>query len=63
MFIWGDAQKKYQYYRTFSALTLSATTPLALMSSFSNGLIAWATLAPNPLPSSNQIMYGMLDDS
>jgi hypothetical protein len=63
MFIWGDSQKKYQYYRTFSALTLSATTPLALMSSFSNGLVAWTTLASNPLASSNQIMYGMLDDS
>jgi hypothetical protein len=63
LFLWGDSKQKYQYYRTFSALTLSATAPLSLLSSFSNGLVSWVKLASNPLASSNQIMYAFSDDT
>lgn len=61
LFVWGDSKNNIQMYRTYSGVTLSPT--ISLTSSNSNGLISWVNLASNPTASSNQIMYGFLDES
>jgi len=59
MFIWGDSVSTDQYYRTYSGSTLSAAT---LLDNTQAGAVNnWMLLAPNPVSSSNQIMYGVLD--
>ncbi len=59
MWMWADATSTDQYYRTYSASTLSAVT--LLDNANAGGLGNWVKLAPNPTASSDQILFGVLD--
>ncbi len=59
MWMWADATSTDQYYRTYSASTLSAVT--LLDNPNAGGIGHWVDLAANPTSGSDQIMYGVLD--
>jgi len=59
MFVWGDATSTDNYYRTYSASTLSANT--LLDQSTAGGVANWIRLASDPTAGSDQIMVGILD--
>ena len=57
MFIWGDATATDQYYRIWNGSTLTSATLLDITTS--GGVANWIELVSRP--SSNEIMYGVLD--
>ena len=57
MFIWGDATATDQYYRIWNGSTLTAATLLDIPAA--GGVANWIEIVPRP--SSNELMYGVLD--
>ncbi len=57
IFIWGDSVATDQYYRIWNGSTLTAAALLDIP--LSGGVANWVELVPRP--SSNELMYGVLD--